>query len=169
MSTPTDPTQAGPTHPSSAPGLATGPAAPTPASHPADPYTPDTPERLLRARGAGQAAAWCLGLLCAHLVLWETAIAPLPGGTGALALKALPLMLCLPGLWQQRLYTFRALCLLLWLYVMEALVRGPTERGLSAACAWIELILCLVLFVLAVRHIRIRVPKRPKGSQAASA
>ena len=142
-----------------------GPASPhASAEPPADWHAtePDSPERRQAARSSGLQATIALGLLVLHLVLWETVLAPVKGGSGLLALKALPLAMCLAGYWRQTLYTFRVVCLLLWLYVMEALVRGPSDHGVSALCAWTELALCLVVFALSVRHIQTRIPRRKR-------
>jgi uncharacterized membrane protein len=101
-------------------------------------------------------------LLC---LAWELWLAPT--GRGTLAIKALPLALCLPGLLRHRLYTFRWLSLLVWLYATEGLVRGPSDSGLSAGLAWAEVALALALFVACVRYIQLRVPRRPKTSSTA--
>ena len=85
---------------------------------------------------------------------WELWLAPT--GRGTLALKVLPLLPCIPGLLRHRLHTFRALSLLVWLYVLEALVRSTSESGVSRALATIELALCLVLFTGCVIYIRRR-------------
>ncbi|MDO9458912.1 MAG: DUF2069 domain-containing protein, partial [Alphaproteobacteria bacterium] len=54
-----------------------------------------------------------------------------PTGTGTWAIKVLPLLLCLAGLLRHRMYTFRWISLLVWLYFTEGVVRAATERGLS--------------------------------------
>ncbi|MGL6109399.1 MAG: DUF2069 domain-containing protein, partial [Rubrivivax sp.] len=70
-----------------------------------------------------------LGLIVLGLA-WELWLAPT--GTGTLALKVLPLLLPLPGLWRARMYTYRWVSLLVWLYFAEGVVRATTDRGLSA-------------------------------------
>ncbi len=97
------------------------------------------------------AVACLLGLITLGLA-WELWLAPT--GSGTLALKVLPLLAALPGLWQARLYTYRWLSLLLWLYVGESLVRAPTERGLSAWLALAQLVLCLLLFAACALQVR---------------
>lgn len=109
--------------------------------------------------------ALTLATLLALLVLclaWELWLAPT--GSGTLALKALPLALCLAGLLRHRLYTYRWLSLLLWLYVTEGLVRATSEQGLSQALAAAEVVLALALFVQCVRYIRLRLPKAAKSA-----
>jgi uncharacterized membrane protein len=103
-----------------------------------------------------------LGALLALIALglaWELWLAPT--GRGTLALKVLPLALAVPGLWRHRLYTFRWLSLLVWLYMLEGLLRSTTERGAAAALATIEVVLALVLFVATTLYIRRRLRTRP--------
>jgi len=87
---------------------------------------------------------------------WELWLAPT--GARSLALKVLPLAWPLAGVLAWRLSSVRALSLLLWLYVAEGAMRAATERGVSAHLAWLELLLCGLLFVACVVHIRSRTP-----------
>jgi uncharacterized membrane protein len=98
-----------------------------------------------------------LGLLLALAALglaWELWLAPT--GRGTLALKVLPLLLALPGLLRHRLYTYRWLSLLVWLYVLEGLVRTTSEGGLGAMLAAAEAALAVALFTAATFYIRRR-------------
>ena len=104
-----------------------------------------------RARAA--ALASLVGLIALGLA-WELWLAPT--GSGTLALKVVPLLLCLAGLWQHRMVIYRWLSLLLWLYVMEGAVRAATERGLAQALAVTEIALCLCLFAASTLYIRRR-------------
>ena len=113
---------------------------------------PPTPDGVVRASRA-VALIGLIGLIVLGLA-WELWLAPT--GSGTLAIKVLPLLLCLLGLWRHRMVTFRWLSLLLWLYVLEGLVRGTTERGLSQALAVIEVVLCLWLFSACTLYIRWR-------------
>ena len=90
---------------------------------------------------------------------WELWLAPT--GRGTLALKVLPLLLPLPGLWRHRLYTYRWASLLVWLYVAEGAVRATSDRGLGAALAVLEVVLGLLLFAACAAHVR--------GARAAAA
>ena len=74
-------------------------------------------------------------------------------GTGSLAIKALPLALTLPGLFRRRLYTYRVLSLLVWLYFMEGVIRAYGDRGLSAHLAAGEIVLSLLLFTACTGHV----------------
>ena len=92
--------------------------------------------------------------LVALCVAWETWLAPT--GRGTLALKGLPLLLVLPGLWHHRMTTYRGLSLLVWLYVLEGLVRATSEGGRGALLAGAEVVLALLLFGAATFYIRRR-------------
>jgi len=99
------------------------------------------------------AVASLLGLILLG-VLWELWLAPT--GSGMLALKVLPLTLALPGVLRRRLYTYRWVSLLVWLYFIEGVVRASGDRGLSAQLALLELVLTLALFAACALHVRAR-------------
>ena len=113
------------------------------------PREPDTVVRRTRA----VALAGLLGLivLCLGWELWWA-----PTGSGTLALKVLPLLPCVAGLLRHRMYTFRWLSLLLWLYFMEGVVRATTEQGWSQLLAVGEIVLSLGLFAASTFYIRWR-------------
>ena len=113
---------------------------------------PNEPDAVVR-RSRAAALAGLIGLITLGLA-WELWLAPT--GSGTLAIKVLPLVLCLVGLWRHRMVTFRWLSLLLWLYVLEGLVRGTTERGLSQLLAVIEVVLSVWLFSACTLYIRWR-------------
>jgi uncharacterized membrane protein len=69
------------------------------------------------------------------------------------------LLLCVAGLLRHRLYTFRWLSLLIWLYIGEGLVRATSERGIGAALAGAEVALGAVLFGVCGWYIRWRLRK----------
>ncbi len=118
---------------------------------------PNPAQRLSRNVALGATIA--LALLC---LAWEAWL--LPVGRGTLALKALPLLLPLAGLWRYRLYTFRALSLFVWLYAMEGLVRATSEPGLGAALAAAEVLLSVVIFVACAMHVRQRLAAGRAGA-----
>jgi uncharacterized membrane protein len=98
-----------------------------------------------------------LALLTALMLLglvWELWLAPT--GSRALALKVLPLVLPLGGVLALRLASYRALSLLVWLYVAEGAMRVMSDRGVSVQLAALELALCAGLFTACVLHIRAR-------------
>ena len=93
---------------------------------------------------------------------WELWLAPT--GNRTLAIKVVPLLLPLPGLIHNRLYTFRWLTLMVWLYFIEGVVRATGDRGTSAVLAAIEVVLCLVLFVACAAHVRGALGERAKAA-----
>ncbi|MGF6761750.1 putative membrane protein [Paraburkholderia sp. GAS33] len=115
--------------------------------------TPDSVSTPARRRGAALGAAAALIALIVLSVAWEWWLAPLrPGGT-ALVLKAAPLLLALPGVLRQRLYTLQWTSMLILLYFAEGIVRGWSERGLSAQLGWLETLLAVVFFVCALAYV----------------
>jgi uncharacterized membrane protein len=87
---------------------------------------------------------------------WELWLAPLrPGGT-LLALKVLPLCFPLTGLLKNRMYTYRWLSLLIWLYFTEGVVRAWSDAVPSNYLALVEVFLCLALFAACALHVRLR-------------
>jgi uncharacterized membrane protein len=107
-----------------------------------------------------------LGLILLGL-LWELWLAPLRPGGSWLVLKVLPLTLPLAGLLKNRMYTYRWVSLLIWLYFTEGVVRAWSDTGLSAVLAGIQVLLCVLLFVACALHVRIRL--RAAGQEAIEA
>ena len=99
------------------------------------------------------AVASVLALIALGLA-WELWLAPT--GRGTLAIKVLPLVPALVGLLRNRLYTYRWLSLMLWLYFTEGAVRATTELGASRLLAVAEVLLCLLLFAACAMHVRAR-------------
>ena len=100
-------------------------------------------------------------------VAWEMVLAPVRPGGSLLALKVLPLILPLAGVLKNRMYTYRWLSLLVWLYFTEGVVRAWSDKPPSNYLAMIEVVLCLVLFAACSLHVKVRfkgIPKLPKGS-----
>jgi len=116
------------------------------------PQTYRQPDATVRAMRA-VALTGLLGLIVLGLA-WELWLAPT--GSGTLAIKVLPLALCVLGLLRHRMYTFRWLSLLVWLYFMEGVVRATTEQGWSRVLAVAEIVLCLLLFTASTLYIRWR-------------
>jgi uncharacterized membrane protein len=128
--------------------------------HEGGPSQPDAVVRGMRALAlAGVAGLVLLGLA------WELWLAPT--GSGTLAVKVLPLALCLPGLLRHRMYTYRWLSLLVWLYFMEGVVRATTEGGLSQALAVAQIALTLLLFAACAMYIRWRLRSAARLPDAA--
>ena len=116
---------------------------------------------------ARRAAVACTLALIVLGLAWELWLAPLRPGGSWWAIKVLPLCLPLPGLLKNRMYTYRALSLLVWLYATEGLVRVGSDRGLSQLLAGAEVLLCVALFVACTIHIRLRL-KAARAALAAS-
>lgn len=95
-------------------------------------------------------------VLIALILAWELWLAPLRPGGSWLALKALPLILPLPGLLRNRMYTYRWVSLFIWLYVTEGIVRASGDRFPSNLLALLQVLLCVALFTACVLHIRLR-------------
>ena len=106
-----------------------------------------------------------LGLvsLIALGLAWELWLAPT--GRGTLAVKVLPLVAALPGLWRYRLYTYRWLSLLVWLYAAEGCVRAYGDVGLSAALAAAEVLLSLLTFTACAWQVRVRLAAARRHAQ----
>jgi uncharacterized membrane protein len=113
--------------------------------------SPTTPDRV--TAGSRAVAVAAAVALIALAIAWELAWART--GRGTLVFKAVPLIVALPGLLRHRMYTYRWLSLLVWLYVAEALVRIG-DRAPSNACAWAELVLSLALFAACATQVRWR-------------
>ncbi len=99
------------------------------------------------------AVASLIALILLGLV-WELWLAPTGGGT--LALKVLPLCIPLAGLLKSRMYTYRWLSLMVWLYFTEGAVRAWSDKAPGNWLALLEVLLCIVLFVACTFHIRLR-------------
>jgi uncharacterized membrane protein len=109
-----------------------------------------------------------LGLIVLGLA-WELWLAPVrPGGT-LLALKVLPLCIPLTGLLKNRMYTYRWLSLMVWLYFTEGVVRASGDRAPSNYLAMLEVLLCLVLFAACALHVRLRLQDAKASAQADAA
>ena len=111
-----------------------------------------------------------LGLIALGLA-WELWLAPTGGRW--LAFKVLPLVIPLAGLLKHRLYTYRWVSLLVWLYFTEAVVRATglpsgAAAGLGVALAWGQVALCSLLFIACAAHVRWRL-KHPSASVGADA
>ena len=118
---------------------------------------------MISVSGSQDAIAWtrtvAVGALLALIALglaWELWLAPLRPGGSWWALKVLPLALPVAGLLKRRMYTYRWVSLLVWLYFTEGVVRATSERGTSAVLAALQVALCLLLFAACAAHVRWR-------------
>lgn len=88
----------------------------------------------------------CIGLIVLSLI-WERWLAPIRPGGSWLMLKAVPLLLPLPGLLKGRRYAYQWSSLLILIYLCEGLVRATSDMGLSRSLAMIETVLATIYFV----------------------
>lgn len=101
------------------------------------------------------AASASLVALLALCLAWELWLAPLRLGGSLLALKAAPLALPLPGIFNGRRYTYQWSSMLILAYFAEGVIRAWSERGLSQALAGAEVLLSLAFFAAAVAYARL--------------
>lgn len=128
------------------------------------PQSPDPVVSLTRLLAVGS----LLGLIMLGLA-WEMRLAPLRPGGSWMALKVLPLVIPLAGLLKNRMYTYRWVSLLVWLYFTEGVVRAWSDAlPLSRALAGLEIALCLVLFASCAAHVRIRLRNARQGAPCSS-
>ncbi|MEO8858777.1 MAG: DUF2069 domain-containing protein [Burkholderiaceae bacterium] len=101
------------------------------------------------------AVASLLGLIVLGLG-WELWWAPIRPGGSWLALKVLPLCIPLAGLLKNRMYTYRWVSLLVWIYFTEGVVRAWGDAPPGRWLALVEVLLCLLLFSACALHVRLR-------------
>ena len=113
--------------------------------------TPSAAVQATRAVAVGSLLA-----LIALGLAWELWLAPLRPGGSWLVVKVLPLLLPLPGLLKNRMYTYRWVALFVWLYFVEGVVRASGDRPPGNHLALLQIALCLVLFAACTLHVRLR-------------
>jgi uncharacterized membrane protein len=123
------------------------------ASAPTAPFSPERSARLAQIKWL--AVGSLLGLIALCLA-WELWLAPIRPGGSWLALKALPLCIPLAGLLKNRMYTYRWVSLMVWLYFAEGATRAFSDRTPSNYLAMIEVALCILLFTACALHVRLR-------------
>jgi uncharacterized membrane protein len=101
-------------------------------------------------------AVGCLLGLIALSLAWELWLAPVRPGGSWLALKALPLCVPLTGLLKHRMYTYRWVSLMVWLYFTEGAVRAYSDATPGNLLAMLEILFCLGLFAACALHVRWR-------------
>jgi uncharacterized membrane protein len=106
------------------------------------------------ARASRLIASGSLGALVLLCLAWELWLAPLRPGGSWMALKALPLLLPVPGVLRGRVYTFQWALLLIPAYFAEGVVRAWSERAPAATLAWIEIALAAAFFLSAIHYVR---------------
>jgi uncharacterized membrane protein len=115
--------------------------------------TPPSPPAVNATRWVAVSSLLALILLG---LLWETTLAPIRPGGSWLALKVLPLCIPLAGLLKNKMYTYRWVSLVVWLYFIEGVVRGWSDKPPGNLLALLEVALCLSLFTACTLHVRLR-------------
>ena len=77
-------------------------------------------------------------------VAWETVLAPLRPNGSWLVLKVIPLLLPLRGILKRDIYTLQWSSMLILIYLAEGVVRGLTDRDMSAILGWVEVALVCI-------------------------
>ncbi|MBW8900403.1 MAG: DUF2069 domain-containing protein [Massilia sp.] len=100
-------------------------------------------------------AVTSLILLFLWLLAWEIFVAPLHPGGSLLALKALPLLLPLRGVFKRDLYTLQWSSMVILIYLVEGVVRAWSDRAeVSRLMALGEVLLVCAYFLFAVLYLR---------------
>ncbi len=136
------------------------PKAVLPTAAPASDAAPTLTSVNPNARAKVEMTRWlAVGSVVGLIVLglaWELWLAPLRPGGSWLVFKVLPLCLPLAGLLKNRMYTYRWVSLLVWLYFTEGAVRAWGDKAPGNYLAFGEVLLCLLLFTACALHVRIR-------------
>ncbi|MBI3230046.1 MAG: DUF2069 domain-containing protein [Burkholderiales bacterium] len=102
-----------------------------------------------------RSALFSLIALIVLCLLWETVLAPLRPGGSWLALKALPLLLPLSGIYKRNIYTMQWSSMVILLYFTEGVVRGSSDLlPLSRQLAWGEAGLVTLYFLASILYVR---------------
>ena len=96
------------------------------------------------------AATLDLIILC---IAWEWFISPLRPGGSWLILKAVPLIVMLPGIWRAKVYTMQWGTMLILIYTTEALVR-ISESGWNFWLALLELVFSVTIFISLLLYLK---------------
>jgi uncharacterized membrane protein len=106
------------------------------------------------------AAVASLAALFVLCLAWELWLAPLRPGGSLVALKALPLLLPLRGIWAARRYTYQWSSMLILAYLAEGVTRAVSEHGVSQFLAALETLLSAIFFAAVVAYARVTRPAR---------
>ena len=123
------------------------------------PETSPSPSESSAPAGLDLTRWLAVGSLIGLIVLglaWEIWLAPLREGGSWWAIKVLPLCIPVAGLLKNRMYTYRWVSLVVWLYFAEGVIRLQGDAWPSNACAAVEILLCLMLFTATALHVRWR-------------
>ena len=99
---------------------------------------------------------------------WEWFLSPLRPSGSWLALKGIPLLFAIPGIWRGKVYTMQWASLLILLYITEGLVR-ILETGANFWLALLETIIatsgfiCLLIYLKPIKARAKLLKKEQKG------
>ena len=96
--------------------------------NPADPTSPRPITTNPLVHDARRLAVASMLALIALSLAWELFLAPLRPGGSWLALKALPLCIPLAGFLKNRMYTYRWVSLLVWMYFTGGVLSAWSDR-----------------------------------------
>jgi uncharacterized membrane protein len=113
----------------------------------------DTQRAATGNRLAALGAFVTLAALALFCLAWEWRLAPLRPGGSALVLKALPLVIALPGVLRRRIYTLQWASMLVLLYFAEGIVRGMSDPAPENRLGWVEVVLALGFFACALAYV----------------
>lgn len=99
------------------------------------------------------ASASLVGLIMLGLA-WELWLAPLRPGGSMLVFKIAPLMAALFGILHGKVYTYRWMTLLIWLYFTEGCVRAWSDPLPGSMLALLEIALSMAFFISAAWYAR---------------
>jgi uncharacterized membrane protein len=98
---------------------------------------------------------------------WELVLDPLRPGGSWLAIKVVPLLFAVRGLWAAKMYTFKWMSLLVWLYVGEALVRIVGLTAIERLLAWNSLALSAGLSIVILLGARAQIRRAQAAADKA--
>ena len=83
----------------------------------------------------------------AYAIVCELYLAPLKPGGSLLALKVLPLIFLLPGLFKGKFRSLQALCMLILIYTAEGFVRAMSDPPAVRIWGWVGALLSTAIFL----------------------
>ena len=106
------------------------------------------------ARFVRYVAIAALSALIVTTLAWELVLAPLRPGGSWLALKALPLLFAVKGVFRGDTYTYRWALMLVLAYIAEGCVRFYSDKPPSAFLALAQIAFAATFFVSAIAYVR---------------
>jgi uncharacterized membrane protein len=111
-------------------------------------------------RGLYYTSVASLLALIALCLLWEGVLAPVKSNGSWVTLKVVPLLFPLLGVLRGKRYTYQWSTMLIWLYFIEGVLRGWSDKGLAQQLALIEVALSLIFFCAAMFYAKFTGPSQ---------